>query len=1478
MTKQPTLSFVAIAFVATYSFGQLEINSTGVPYTINFDNTVTNVNNNAFTGSGWSPNPNSGQLDSDAWSHTGNSDGNLSFGDTGDSGDYAGGTSTYGESTGGWYAFSNNGDIALGIQPGGSDWTPGDLTLRIQNNTGNLINSLELAYDILCFNDQERSNSFNFSHSDDNTTYINETTLDYNSPETATATLNTSSKSITLTDLAVADGAFYYLRWSGDDISGTGSRDEFAIDNISITAFSGSPSPELKLLDADANPQNCGYTIDFGITESNNSYTDVNFTIENIGNADLEITNFNLTGDFSIVAPVILPSVATPLVVNPSSSTIVTIRFSPLSDGLLNGTLEIINNDNNEGDCVINLLGEGYTPAPNIIVRGVIGANPTIANGSTTTSGLNNTLFASQTINSGSQTKSFRIANETGSDVLEVSNISLSGDTADFYVTASTPYAISIGSYADFSITFQPTTDSGTRSCVVSIVNSDPNKNPYTFTIEGTATCPSTSGTITPTEGPIGTEVTISSTDNLMGATASLNGLSLPIVSNSSEELTVSIPSNVTIGGPVSVELASGCIFSNTFTLIDQSISGCDTSNSANLDNLFISQVTDSPTGSLSYVELYNATNSNIDFSTTNYSLRVYNNGNTSSYNTITLNSGTILQNDTFVVVMGTTDTQCAADGADGSLAELEITTVGVSINFHKDYNTSIGHDFIGLYEDSALIDSFGVLGDQTWAYGLWLGESGATFERIASLSLPNPTFSTSDWNISNWEDCNDVDYSDIGNYDFSTGIPPTVNTIYATSLGCTSTSLNIEAIEGYNEIDDMNDLVYLWLYISPSQSNWTPLSDNAIYSGTSSNTLVILDTTEIEDAQYYCQVMESGTTCYQNSSAISLPSTMAIWDGSSWSSPPTSDKAIIINADYDTGTNLDGQTSFEACSLIVNSEYTLTIANNTYVEVSNDLTVNGNIIVASQGAFVQLNDDGIIEGDVLNDPSKITVEKFTAPMNHWYEYTYWSSPVTNEQIHTGLAESSVNRRYKFTAENYLDATMESNNDNTASPGQDGIDDDGDDWTWVPGSELMEIGKGYASTHNAGLFNSTLGTPPFQFKYTFEGPFNNGSIEVDIYRNDTELNDDNWNLIGNPYPSAFSVEKFFEENYLTGKIAGAIYLWSQNTAPSSSANGNENENFSQADYAIINLSGQTAGGDGVSPIVGADNDRYIPSCQGFFVTMENDATPTGTSPIYSTQIIFNNDMRVKDTNDNSQFFKAANNTPNERLWLNLTSSNNSFGQILISYLEGATDSFDGMSYDAPRQTYNVYTSFYSIIEGTDKNFAIQGKSPTSLNLEEVIPLGFQTMAPTSTQYTINIAQIEGAFMESNTIYLKDNLLNITHNLSEANYSFTSEVGTFNSRFEIVFTANTLSTNDYFANPSQLSIFELQNDEVQFELNDDQLQILQIAILDMLGRKIYSLRANSTSETYNLTNLSQASYIAKIRLSNGQILNKKFIKR
>ena len=135
----------------------------------------------------------------------------------------------------------------------------------------------------------------------------------------------------------------------------------------------------------------------------------------------------------------------------------------------------------------------------------------------------------------------------------------------------------------------------------------------------------------------------------------------------------------------------------------------------------------------------------------------------------------------------------------------------------------------------------------------------------------------------------------------------------------------------------------------------------------------------------------------------------------------------------------------------------------------------------------------------------------------------------------------------------------------------------------------MLPGVGYASTHRSSIFNSTPGPLPRRFVYTFNGPFNNGIYNVPVYRNDAEPDDNNWNFIGNPYPSAINIDLFLAANTLldvnvptSGFIDGAIYLWSQNTAPADTANGNEVLNFAQADYAIINNSGQTAGGDGVN--------------------------------------------------------------------------------------------------------------------------------------------------------------------------------------------------------------------------------------------------------------------------------------------------------
>lgn len=1099
------------------------------------------------------------------------------------------------------------------------------------------------------------------------------------------------------------------------------------------------------------------------------------------------------------------------------------------------------------------------------------GNNITIENGFNAPYGLNNTLFGSTNVGATSPEKSYFVEN-IGASTLTLSGaprVELVGaHPGDFNVTLQ-PSA-TVGSLADseFRIEFSPTAD-GTRTATVRIVNNDSDENPYEFDIEGTAVCSTVlTSTIWPTEGPENTEVTITSATDLTGATATINGLAMPVVTSSATELVVLVPTGA-IDANIIVDFSTGCSSNNSFDVIDTVISGCETASAATVpSDLFISEVSDATSGSSSIIEIFNGTASNIDLS--DYSIRIFNNGSGTPSTTANL-TGVLAPGGIHVISVGTTSCDLSGNGLAGGLPHQSFNSAG-GINF--DNNSS---DAFELYNSttSTSIDVFGELGSSTWANGLGINGDGVNYRRQNTATpLPSTTFDLSQWDEIDWTTCGDSDYSNFGVYDFSLGVPPTVSVLNAPVFDCTSAiQLSITATEG---VANGFSLAYQWYYLAPNASTFVVVPNNVDFNNVTSTTLDIINPIAYNGYQFYCQVRENSATCYQASNAVKLEVTTTVWDGTNWSSLPALDKVAIIDANYDTSVGTNGETSFEACQCIVNNGSTLTIENNTYVLVDNDLTVNGNIVVKTDGSFVQIDDSASILGDVLTDKTKISVEKETAPLASHLEYTYWSSPVVDEVINEGLFEANATRIFSFSGQNFRDTTEETNNDNTTVLGQDDIDDDANDWQYVNGSTVMESGVGYAATHNP------TGFIPARYIYTFEGPFHNGVYNIPIYRNDNELNDNNWNFIGNPYPSAIAIDGtdgFLSQNASTidnnvsgSPINGAIFLWSHNTAADGNANGNENFNFAQSDYAIINGSGQTAGGDGVTP------NRFIPSGQGFFVSMDDGATATPIGGnIHTANVVFNNSMRV--TANNNQFFRGTNTNEANRLWLDLTSDNGIFNQILVAYVDGATDSDDGAYYDAYKNlSSELYSGIYSLIDDSvDKKFAIQGKDPNSLTLEEVIPLGFNTTIDVPTIYSISIHEIEGAFMTENTIYLRDDLLNITHNLTLNNYTFTSETGEFNDRFEIVFTPSALSIDDNLIDANELTIIEQANGDVLFKVSAN-LTITNVEILDITGRQIYNLRGNNSTEVYNLSRLSNAAYIANVALSNGQVITKKAIKQ
>ncbi len=227
----------------------LQLSVANTAYSIDFDNTVSNVNEGVFaaTTTFGASSPATGQLNSNAWSYSATSStAAATFGSsiTGGIGQSSGGVTSLGV-----YSFLvSSGNYAMGIQPTGSGWnTGGNITLKIQNQTGSTMTSISLFYKVWVRNDQGRSSSFNFSHSADNSSYANATGIDLTTVQTADGSPSWKSyyRVINLTGLSVANGNYYYLRWYGADVGGSGSRDEFAIDDISVIANPTSVYPAL---------------------------------------------------------------------------------------------------------------------------------------------------------------------------------------------------------------------------------------------------------------------------------------------------------------------------------------------------------------------------------------------------------------------------------------------------------------------------------------------------------------------------------------------------------------------------------------------------------------------------------------------------------------------------------------------------------------------------------------------------------------------------------------------------------------------------------------------------------------------------------------------------------------------------------------------------------------------------------------------------------------------------------------------------------------------------------------------------------------------------------------------------------------------------------------------------------------------------------------------------------------------------------
>jgi len=1127
------------------------------------------------------------------------------------------------------------------------------------------------------------------------------------------------------------------------------------------------------------------------------------------------------------------------------------------------------------------------------------GNSVSIADGSVTTNTNNNTSFGSIDTASGTIIKTFTIKNTGGTTLTLSGNPTIStGNVADYSVTAN-PGILSLpsGSSTTFQITFNPSSD-GIKTTTVTVLSDDADEGTYTFIISGVGTESGGTGsggicgseTFTNSNAPSGgygngsfigdnniTWSYIEARDDegyeVSGKGLMLRNTTSRITSNTVTggigNFTISLKKGFTGGGSRQVALYINNNLAGTSIAWDNTITQTFSVTGINLTGDVIIEIRNTRgkqvivddiswtcfTATPPEINLEGNANPIPNGSTSTNTINNTDFGSADTASSSIVKSFTIHNLGGNILTLTSNPTISSGEASDFSLTSNPNLTIdpGAITTFSITFNPSadgLRTTTVTILSDDAdeATYTFSISGTGTTGAKACATISGATlFQQDFEVSPATPelTYTSTNTSVSS-----------------GIGLFPSDNMFYEGTQGIKSTGIGgivFDAIDvsSYSTIDftfklaafsttsgnGMEDTDYIKVWVSTDGGSTE--SEELIVTGSPDYNAYWSFTTGTSTASTVYSGANPQTTFTPTGSGAStvnpygtvtitnLPSSSTLririeikrnnskeiwviddakitgdsesittWTGS-WSAGSPSDTVkVILESDYDMTT----EASLETCECEVKPGNTLTISGDKYLKVENNIINNGSIIIEDSGNLLQVSDLSNISGS-----GSYTVKRTTPSVISRYVYTYWSSPLTSSALNEVSSDGNLYYSFNPSTQNWVNANA---------------------------STSMTPGLSYAvQGPNAGV------TYPGSYTAEFTGSkFNNGEVDVPLALGASVTNgaDDNWNLIGNPYPSAIDANILLSTN---SNIWGTIYFWTHNTDASTT------QNFTQDDYVSWNGTGGTAGCNGcIAP------NGNIASGQGFFAQAITPSTLT-----------FSNNMRIGVNNNN--FYRTPDSKVEDKIWLNL-SSNNSFKQILIGFLKKATDGIDRL-YDGEKIDGGTKANFYSLIN--NKQFVIQGRS--TLKKAEEIPLGFSTN--TTGEFMISIDHFEGD-LESSIITLQDNLLNIEHDLKNSNYFFKSiATGTFNSRFKLIINKGVLNT-DSLETGSKLIIKNSSNGLVL--KTSDQSLIKKVLVYDILGKEILIKEASaSIIELESVSLKSNSILILKILLESGELIVNKILK-
>lgn len=757
------------------------------------------------------------------------------------------------------------------------------------------------------------------------------------------------------------------------------------------------------------------------------------------------------------------------------------------------------------------------------------------------------------------------------------------------------------------------------------------------------------------------------------------------------------------------------------------------------------------------------------------------------------------------------------------NLSLLASTTYGIYINFNAAY-TNLATTYSNA--DLSVVTGAGLCGQFS---GL---VSGRTFNGAIYYQLNAPlTYA--------WSPATGLSSTTIAN---PVASPTTTQTYAVTTTynGCTSASDTVVVTVNPKPTISIptaggnvcaNSVIPVTSSGSASTFTWTSSVANTLFTDATGTTPYVAGTNAASifvKTPTTATITLTGTNlpggCTETATVIFTVSTKT-YNAGFWApgGPPLNNgtENLVFNSGTYTSTG-----NLSACSCSVTGA-TVTMASGHTLSLVNGLTVSSGSMTFESGA-------SLLQTNPVANTGNITYKRDSTPCFR-YDYTYWSSPVASQTL-IGLSPNTSSTGFF----QYNPATSSWQQSNNTLP--------------------MTLGRGYLIRVPSNFPVSPA--LPQNFTARFTGVPNNGTLPLTIVHNPPAA----LNLIGNPYPSAINAVSLITDpgfNVNGNFLGGTIYLWSHNTNFNLATN-----QYEYNDYAIWNILG------GVNTYyngtLGAGNTNApngnIAAGQGFFIK----TVASGTA-------YFRNSMRTGGTtNTNNNFYRSASTASSvdddptaayekHRIWLDISNNGNGYKQMLVGYIQEGTDGLDRL-FDGEMVDNGNAVVLYTKVD--DVKLSIQGRGLT-FTPNDTFALGYKsTVADT---YKINLSDFDGLFLNQD-IYLEDKLLNVVHNLKEGYYTFSSNAGTFEDRFVLRFSAQSLGVPTF----NEESVVVYKNAQ-GLHINTGFTPMETVAVYDVAGRLLASkMTINDVTTSFVSLPATQQVLLVKVTSESGKTVTKKLV--